>query len=123
MSYDISHRIPLTGEGRSVGGKISGRRGRPPANILIPLERQLMRYNVAAGSFYMMKLWSRRFVIYFRSRPKDDQSRQLDPHVEEVRGGVELCLMALWKAHVEFLLSVVGVLFLYLTVEALQGKS
>jgi len=41
MSSDISHRIPLTGEGRSLGGKISGGRGRPPAIILIPLERQL----------------------------------------------------------------------------------
>ena len=42
MSSDISHRIPLTGEGRSLGGKISGGRGHPPANILIPLERQLI---------------------------------------------------------------------------------
>ena len=32
--------LPLTGEDRSLGGKISGGRGRPPANILIPLERQ-----------------------------------------------------------------------------------
>jgi len=30
--------------------------------------------------------------------------------------------MARWKARVEFLLSVIGVLFLSLTVEALQGK-
>jgi len=30
--------------------------------------------------------------------------------------------MAHWKARVEFLLSVIGLLFLYLTVEALQGK-
>jgi len=30
--------------------------------------------------------------------------------------------MARWKAHVEFFLSVVEVLFLSLTVEALQGK-
>ena len=30
--------------------------------------------------------------------------------------------MARWKARVEFLLSVVGLLFLSLTVEALQGK-
>ena len=30
--------------------------------------------------------------------------------------------MAHWKAHVEFLLSVIGHLFLSLTVEALQGK-
>jgi len=37
-------------------------------------------------------------------------------------GGVEPWLMARWKARVEFLLSVIGLLFLYLTVEALQGK-
>ena len=30
-----------SGGGRSPGAKISGRRGRPPANMLIPLERQL----------------------------------------------------------------------------------
>jgi len=29
MSSDISHRIPLTGHGRSLGGKISGVKGRP----------------------------------------------------------------------------------------------
>ena len=48
-SSDISHRIPLTGEGRSLGGKVSGGRGRPPANILIPLERQL---NALQNSWY-----------------------------------------------------------------------
>jgi len=32
-------------------------------------------------------------------------------------------LMARWKAHVEFLLRVIKLLFLSLTVEALQGKS
>jgi len=32
--------LPLTG-GRSLGAKISGGRGHPLANILIPLERQL----------------------------------------------------------------------------------
>jgi len=37
-------------------------------------------------------------------------------------GGVEPRLMAHWKARVEFLLSVIGLLFLSLTVEALQGK-
>jgi len=44
------------------------------------------------------------------------------PHFEEVRGGVEPWLMACWKASVEFLLSVIELLFLSLTVEALQGK-
>jgi len=107
----------LTGEGRSLGGKISGGRGRPPAKILIPLERQF-----AADSFYIMKLCSRFFVLYCRSRPEDDRSRHFDPHFEEVRGGVEPWWMAHWKARAEFLLSVIDLLFLSLTVEALQGK-
>jgi len=37
-------------------------------------------------------------------------------------GGVEPCWTARWKARVEFLLSVIGLRFLYLTAEALQGK-
>ena len=41
----------------------------------------------------------------------------------EVRGGVEPWLMARWKARVEFLLSLFELLFLFLTVEALQGKT
>ena len=53
---------------------------------------------------------------------KNDKSRHFDPHFEEVRGGVEPWRMARWKARAEFLLSVVEVLFLSVTVEALQGK-
>ena len=41
---------------------------------------------------------------------------------EEVRGGIEPWLMAHWKGRVEFLLSVIVLLFPSLTVEALQGK-
>jgi len=37
-------------------------------------------------------------------------------------GGVEPWLMARWKARAQFLLSVIELLFLSLTVEALQGK-
>ena len=81
-----------------------------------------MRYNFAADSFYIMKLCSRLFVLYCRSRPKDDKSRHFDPHFEEVRGGVEPWWMARWKAGAEFLLSVIELLCLFLTVEALQGK-
>jgi len=81
-----------------------------------------MRYNFAADSFYIMKLCSRLFVLYCRSRPKHDRSRHFDPHFEEVRGGVEPSWMARWKARAEILLSVVELLFLSLTVEALQGK-
>ena len=46
----------------------------------------------------------------------------LYPHFEKVKGGVEPWLMARWKAHVEFLLNVIELLFLSFTVEALQGK-
>jgi len=38
--------------GRSLGAKISGGRGRPPANILIPLERQLIALQLAAEFLY-----------------------------------------------------------------------
>ena len=81
-----------------------------------------MLYNFAADSFYIMKLCSRLFVLHCRSRPKYDRSRHFDPHFEEVGGGVEPWWMARWKALAEFLLSVIELLFLSLTVEALPGK-
>jgi len=82
-----------------------------------------MPYNIAADSFYIMKLCSRLFVLHCRSRPKYDNSKHSDPHFEEVTGGVEPWWMARSKVRVEFLLSVIGLLFLSLTVEALQGKT
>ena len=82
-----------------------------------------MLYNFAADNFYIMKLCRRLFVLHCRSRPKYDRSRHFDPHFEEVVGGVEPSSMARWKALAEFLLSVIEVLFLSLTVEALQGKT
>jgi len=81
-----------------------------------------LRYNFAADSFYILKRCSRLFVLYCRSRPKDDKSSHLDPHLEEVMGSVEPSWMARWKARAEFLLSVIELLFLSLTVEAVQGK-
>ena len=72
--------------------------------------------------FATMKLCSRLFVLYCRSRPKDDKSRHFNPHFEEVRGGIEPWWMARWKARAEFLLSVVEILSLSLTAEALQGS-
>ena len=82
-----------------------------------------MLYNLAADSFYIMKLCSRLFVLYCLSRPKYDNFRHFDPHFEEVRGGVEPWSMARWKALAEFLLSVIELLFVSLTVEALKGKT
>ena len=71
-----------------------------------------MRYNFAADSFYIMKLCSRLFVLYSRSRPKDDNYRHFDPHFEEVSSCVEPWWIARWKARAEFLLSVIELLFL-----------
>ena len=82
-----------------------------------------MLYNFAADSFYIMKLCSRLYVLDCRSRPKYDNSSHFDRHFEEVRGGVEPWSMARWKALAEFLLSVIRLLLLSLTVEALQGKT
>ena len=82
-----------------------------------------MRYNFAADTFYIpvMKLCSRLFVLYFRSRPKDDRSGHFDPHFEEVRGGVEPWWMVRWKARADFLLSVIELLFTARAMLALQA--
>jgi len=37
-----------SGGGRSLGAKVSGGKGCPPANILIPLERQLIALQVCS---------------------------------------------------------------------------
>ena len=74
------------------------------------------------SSCYTMKLCSRLFVLYCRNCSKDDKFRYFIPHFEKVRGGVEPWLMARWKARVEFLLSVIELLFVSPTVEALQDK-
>jgi len=93
----------------------------PPANILIPLERQLIALQLVTDSFYIMKLSSRLLVLYCRNSPKDDKFRYLIPILRKL-GGIEPWRMARWRARVEFLLSVIELLCLSLTVDALQGK-
>jgi len=51
----------------------------PPANILIPLERQLIALHFAADSFYIMKLFSRLFVLHCLNCPKDYKFRYFIP--------------------------------------------
>ena len=70
-----------------------------------------------------MKLCSRLLVLYCRNWYERQQIQVFDHHFEEVRGGVEPWSMARWKALAEFLLSVIELLYLSLTVEALQGKN
>jgi len=43
----------------------------------------------------------------------------IDPLFEEVRGGVEPWLMARWKAHVDFLLTIIELLFLFFPIDVL----
>jgi len=74
MSSDISQRIPLTGEGRSLAGKISGGRGRPPTNILIPLERQLNALKLCRWQFLYNETLQQTFRPSFS---KSSKIRQL----------------------------------------------
>ena len=73
-----------SGGGRSLGAKISEGKGRIPANILIPLERQLIGLQFAADSFYVMKLCSRLLVLCCRNCMKDDKFRYLIPILKKL---------------------------------------
>ena len=57
-----------------------------------------------------------------RNCPKDDKFRYFIPIFRKLRAAYRTWLMARWKARGEFLLSIIGLLFLSLTVEALQSK-
>ena len=111
MSSDISHRIPLTGEGRLFEARFQGEGVVSLRIYWYHSKGNWLRYNVAAESFYIMKLFSRLSVLYCRNCPKRRQIYVLYPHFEEVRGSVEPWLMAHWKARVELLLSVIELLF------------
>ena len=110
-----------SGGGRSLGAKISGRSGRPPPNILIPLERQLIALQLCRWQFLYNETLQH-FSSFIVEIVQKTTNLGIYPHFEEVRGGVEPWLMARWKARVEFLLSVSELLFLSLAVEVLQGK-
>ena len=81
-----------------------------------------MRYNCAADSFYIMKLCSNFSSFIVEVVQKTTNLGILIPILRKLGGGVEPWCMARWKALAEFLLSVIDLLFLSLTVEALQGK-
>jgi len=97
----------------SVWAKISGEGVVPLPIYWYHSKGNWLCYNLAADSFYIMKLCSRLLVLYCRNVY---ERRQVDPHFEEVRGGVVPWLMARWKARIRLPL-------LALTVEALQGKT
>ena len=107
-----------SGGGRSLGAKISGESGRPPANILIPGERQLLalqlfrwQWNFAADfSSFIVEIVRKTTNLRIWSPFWGSQERR------------RTLLMSLWKGPVDFLLTVIVLLFLSLAVEALHGK-
>jgi len=80
-----------------------------------------LRYNFAAGSFYIIFAADRSSLI--AEIVGKTTNLGIDPHFEEVRGSIEPWLMARWKARVNFLLTVIELLFLSLAVDAQQGKT
>ena len=68
MSSDIPHRIPLTGEGRSLQARFQGEGVVPLPIYWYHSKDSWMLYNFAADSFYIMKLvifTASPFLIYF----------------------------------------------------------
>jgi len=94
----------------------------PLAYILIPLERQLIALQLCRWQFLHNETLQQTFRPLLSKVSKRRQILVLYPHFDEVRGDVEPQLMAHWEARVKFLLKLIELLFLSLTVEALQGK-
>jgi len=97
--------------------------GSSPTNILIPLERQLNVLQLCRWQFLYNETLQQTFRPSLLKSSKIRPLRHFDPHFEKAGGGVEPWWMARWKALAEFFLSVIELLFLSLTVEALQGKT
>jgi len=100
-----------SGRGRSLWAKIRGGKGRSPANILIPLERQLIALRLCHWQFLYKETLQQTFRPVLSKLSKRWQIQVLYPHFVKVRGSVQPWLMACCKACVEFLLSVIGLLF------------
>jgi len=65
--------------GRSLCVQISRERSYPQPIYWYQSKGNWLRYNSAAESFYIMKLFSRLFVLYCWNRPKDDKFRYFIP--------------------------------------------
>ena len=121
-------RIGISNSRASNGGRylcvqISRERSHPLPIYWYHLKGNWLRYNFTADSFCIMKLMQQTSRPLLSKLSERLKIYVFDPHFEEVRGGVEPWLMAHWKARVDFLLRVSELLFLSLTVEALQGKT
>jgi len=82
-----------------------------------------LRYNFAADRSLYNETLQQTFRPLLSKLSERRQIQVFDPNFEEVKGGVEPWLMGRWKARVDFLLTVIELLFLSLTVETLQCKT
>ena len=69
---------------RSVCVQISRERSYPLPICWYHSKGNWLRYNFAAESFYIMKRFSRLFVLYCRNCPKDDKFRQFIPILKKL---------------------------------------
>jgi len=80
----------------------------------------------SAAKFHYIKTVSGKVVaqsiIAFQVPLERQLIALLDPHFEEVMGGVEPWLMARWKARVDFLLSIIELLFYLLPLRRYKAK-
>jgi len=89
-----------SGCGGSVWTKISGGKGRSHANILIPLERQLIELQLRRRQFLYNETLQQTFHPVLSKLSKRRQIYVIYPHFEEVRRVVEPWLTTRWKARV-----------------------
>jgi len=80
-----------------------------------------LRYNLAAESFYIMKLWSRLSSFIVQIVQKTTNLGNLSPILRKL-GRRRTLLMARWKARVEFLLSVLNFFFHVLRLRRYKAK-
>jgi len=70
----------------------------PPANILIPLERQWIALQLCCWQFLHNETLQQTFRPLLSKLSKIWQIQVIYPHFKEIRGGVEPWLMAHWTA-------------------------
>ena len=94
----------------------------PPANILIPLKRQLIALQLCRWQFLYNETLQQTSRPLLSKLVWKTTNLGIWSHFEDVRGGVEPWLMARWKAHIRRPVRHNWISFLSLTVEALRGK-
>jgi len=75
----------------------------------------------ATDNFYIMKLCSKLLVLYCRNCPKDGKFSYMIPILRKLRWR-RTWLIAHWKAHVDFLLTVIELLFYLLPLRCYKAK-